>query len=69
MIKDIQSAIQSTTHQKELMNVSLQNQVRELQVQLKAQTDENRQLRVQCQLKSNELEKALAENDSLNVKI
>lgn len=36
---------------------------------LKAKTDENKQLRVQYQLKSNELEKALAENDSLNTKI
>ena len=69
MIKDIQSAIQSTAHQKELMNESLQNQVRQLQMQLKAKTDENRQLRVQYQLKSNELEKALAENDDLCAKI
>ena len=38
-------------------------------MQLKAKTDENGQLRVQYQLKSNELERALAENDSLNTKI
>lgn len=51
------------------MNASLQNQVRQLQMQLKAKTDENGQLRVQYQLKSNELERALAENDNLNTKI
>ena len=69
MIKDIQSAIQSTAHQKELLNASLQNQVQSLKLQLQAQVIVNRQLRLQYELKANELEKTLAQNDCLSSQI